>query len=94
MLPPNLLTPQDYEFYRPEPRPADGWPRRDTPEALLKAANVASDNLKKQEKINRAHLATINRLEAEVRSLKIKNWIMAGALLVLWEIFKALVLHR
>jgi hypothetical protein len=94
MSDPNLLTPQDYEFYRPQARPADGWPRRDTPDALLKALNVATDNLKKQEKINRVHLATNNRLESEIRSLKIKNWIMAGALVVLWEIFKALVLHR
>jgi len=94
MREPNLLTPQDYEFYRPEHRPNEGWPRRDTPDALLRALNHAHDDLRKQEKINRAHLATINRLERKTDWLKYKNWLTTAALVVLWEIFKALVLHR
>jgi hypothetical protein len=40
-----LLEPSGYEFYRKEPKPATGWPERDTPKALLKSLDKAHDNL-------------------------------------------------
>lgn len=73
--------------------PPGGWPRRDTPEAMLRALNAGADNLRKQELINKAHLREINTLQEELRTAKFKLWFTTGALLVLWEVFKALVLH-
>jgi hypothetical protein len=44
----DLLQPSEFEFYRPEPKPPISVPipRRDSPQALLKALNVAHNNIR------------------------------------------------
>ena len=106
--PEQQLADEDLEFHRPQPKPPGGWPRRDTPEALLRAANHAHDDLRKQERINKSVVAQLDSVRAELLSTKeelrqtrddnreknIKLWVMGGVVAALCEIVKFLILHH
>ena len=43
---PELLVPAKVKAYRRETPPPEGWPSRDTPEALEKSLDIAHQNLR------------------------------------------------
>lgn len=84
----NTLMP---EFYRQEPRPPDGWPDRDSREALVKADNQAHDNVKMLVRVNdvlrRDQWKLMKKLETERKwRLGIFSGLLISIFLMLLEI--------
>ncbi len=93
--PQQQLADEDLEFYRSRPKPPEGWPRRDTPDAVLRALNHAHDDLRKQERINKSVVAQLDSVQSELlstkeqlREKKLKLWVMTFVAFGLWELLK------
>lgn len=89
---PDLLKPSDYEFYRAEPKPANGWPDRDSPKALLKSLDKAHDNLHHALRVNdRLRLALLELHKRQRWQLRIFIALMAATWSALGWVFNLLV---
>jgi hypothetical protein len=92
---PDVLQPSSIEFYRkptlmpefytPQPPPPGGWPKRNSLDALERAANAAHDNVRKMVGVNdrmrKDQLDLIGLLKKERRW---RRWLI-GALVATWS---------
>jgi hypothetical protein len=73
------LMPDFYEFRL---KPKEGWPERNTPEAMERALNLAHDNIRKLVRVNDVLRHDQGDLSKEVKTLRARLWSLAIALLV------------